>query len=556
MPSLRIGLAAALLAALVGALVGAASLWAVRGDRPPAVPGPAATVIPVAVAPARPASAPTTPAGPTYGALRTAPCPSPDRTAPALPSPRCAILTVPQNWDHTAGPVVARPAVAGPAVEVFVTVLPATGPGPQAEPVLVLTGGPGQAGSDEIGSAGTALKAMRARRDIILLDQRGTGRSVPSLRCPAMDPMRFWYGGLSPDDVLGCLGPVQAAGYRLEHFDTRQSALDVAALRRALDIRSWNVVATSYGTILAQELVRWDGDAIRTLVLNSPTTASSTWLDADRLASVQRAFRIVVEDCASETACARHFPSLAGAVPRIAKALSAKPLALRVRDPRNGRETELRLGWPVIAGTLAFHLGSGAEMVRVPAMLDYLDKVSAGRREADARLLTDILAPEPFWQIFDHLAYGLNLVVGCRENRPRIDARAARAAGAVYYPQVVADSIETDYDVACPVLQLPPADPAFYRPVATNTPTLILTGVYDTLSPTARSDTLAATLGDAKVVRFRGLGHDVLSTSSCAAALAARFVESAGADAPQDCAERFLPPPFHTTLVGGGAPTQ
>lgn len=533
-PLRRIGFAALLLAVPAGA----AALWTL-GIRPPAAPEPAAPPPVVAVAVPPPVAA--APPAPVYGSLRPAPCPSPDPAPPSAPSPRCAALTVPQDWDHAAGPVV----------DVFVTVLPATGPAPHAEPVLVLTGGPGQAGSDEIGSAGAMLKAMRARRDIILLDQRGTGRSVPSLRCPAIDPMRFWYGGLTADDVLGCLGPVQAAGYRLEHFDTRQSALDVSALRRALNLPNWNVVATSYGTILAQELVREDGDAIRTLTLNSPTTASATWLDDDRLASVQRAFRTVAEDCAAMTDCARHFPSLAGAVPRIAKALSAKPLTLRVRDPRNGHESELRLGWPVIAGTLAFHLGSGAEMVRVPAMLDYLDKVSADRQGADMRRLTDILAPESFWRIFDHLAYGLNLVIGCRENRPRIDARAARAAGAAYYPQVVAEAIETDYDIACPALKLPPADPAFYRPVVANIPALILTGVYDTLSPTVQAEALAKAFGGAKIVRFRGLGHDVLGTSSCAGAIAARFVETAGTEAPQDCADRFLPPSFDTTLLGG-----
>lgn len=509
---------------------------------PPAQPGiaapPAASGVPPAPSP--PPAAPGEPAPATVsatGVLLSAPCPALEAPGPA---PRCAVLRAPQDWTRADGP----------SVDMFVMVLPATGPTVVPDPLVVLSGGPGQAGSAEAPYLLGALGVVRGHRDIVLVDQRGTGRSRPALHCPGIDAVTFWMGGLTATAVEACLDPVRAQGYRLESFDTAQAARDLAALRHALGLAQWNVLATSYGTILAGELYRIDGPAVRSLVLNSPTTATATWLDRERFQDTRRIFLQLAQDCAGQPDCARAFPGLSEMVPRVAAAFRERPLPLDLATAADPAGPVLHVTWDRIVGTLGFRLGSDTGAAEVPAMLGYLDRIGGGETAADGRLLAEMLMPQGFRRVFDRLAYGLNLVIGCRENRPRVDPVQARAEGEAMRPFVAPNAVETDYDVACPDLALPPAGPDLYRPVTGDVPTLILTGAYDTLVPRARVAELAASLSRATVVTFRGIGHDVLGASACAAGIATRFLEDLGAAPPAECAERYLPPAFRTTPFG------
>lgn len=505
---------------------------AATADAKPAAPAPSPETVAALPPPIPPAAPPEAPAP----SLIAAPCPALGLPAPA---PRCAVLRAPQSWARGDGP----------PVDMFVTVLPGSGPAVEPDPVLVLSGGPGQAGSLEAPSLATVLAGLRAHRDVVLIDQRGTGRSRPLLACPDIDPAAFWLGGLTPESVDACVAPVRAQGYRLDSFDTGEAARDLAALRKALGVTRWNLLATSYGAVLAAELVRIDGGGVRSLVLNSPTTARATWLDRDRLADTRRLFAQLVQDCAGQPACARAFPGLGEAVPRLAARLTERPLTLAIWPDQPAPRREL-VGWDRIAGMLAFRLGAGAAMTELPAVLDRLERSGAGQG-GDPVALTGLLLPDGFRHLFDRLAYGLNLIIGCRENRPLVDAAAARRNAQDLRPYVVPDAVETDFDVACPRLGLPPAPAELYRPLTANLPVLILTGAYDTLVPRVRVEELAAGLPRATVVSFRGLGHDVLGGSPCAAEIAAHFIDQPGAAAPEDCAERFLPPTFRVGPPGG-----
>jgi pimeloyl-ACP methyl ester carboxylesterase len=527
------------LCALAGGFLGVGIDWLTgpSSNRPPPVviaesppPLPVKSTVPEA----SPAPAPLP-----LPLLADAPCP--EGTLPAGPAPRCHGLRVPSDWQ--------RPD--SPPLDLFVMVLPALNGAPAADPVVVLAGGPGQGGSDDPRGTAAMLAPMRASRDIILVDQRGTGRSAPSLRCPALDPLRYWFGGVTAEDAVACLEPLRRAGYRPEDFDSGQSAADLLALRGALGVERWNVVATSYGGVLAQALLRADGAAVRSLVLNSPAAVDATWLDLDRLTAIRQAHRRMVEDCAAQPDCARAFPQLAQAVERLSAALERRPLELRLRHPGTGRQSDLQLSWPMLANVLALRLGSADGMVVMPALLDRLDRVvlrtGGADRLEDAAALA-LVMPPAIWGVLDNLAYGLNLTVGCRENRPRIDAAAARRAAADLRPHVVADAVETDYDAACPVLNLRPVDASFYRPVGSDVPALILTGAYDTFTAPARAEAMGRSLRRATLMSFRGLGHDVLGVSPCGRTAAARFIETLSTGDVGACVERLLPPTFATRL--------
>ncbi|MBF5094766.1 alpha/beta hydrolase [Azospirillum sp. INR13] len=347
------------LCALAGGFLGIGIDWLAGPKGPPPVVI-AESPPPIAMPGAVPVAIPT-PAPAPRPALTEVPCPA---GVPDGPAPRCHSLRVPSDWQRSDSP----------PLDLFVMVLPALNGAPAADPVVVLAGGPGQGGSDDPRGTAAMLAPMRATRDVILVDQRGTGRSAPSLRCPALDPLRYWFGGVTAEDALACLDPPRRAGYRLEDFDSGQSAADLRALRGALGVERWNVIATSYGGVLAQALLRADGAAVRSLVLNSPAAVDATWLDLDRLTAIRQAYRRMVEDCAAQPDCARAFPQLGQAVERLSAALERRSLELRLRHPGTGRESGLQLSWPMLATVLALRLGSADGMVVMPALLDRLDR--------------------------------------------------------------------------------------------------------------------------------------------------------------------------------------
>ena len=454
----------------------------------------------------------------------------------------CGTLSVPE-WHGPAGgsdPGAGRPA--GKTVTIFYAITRASGPAPRSDPVLVLNGGPGQAATDLIGSGWERLAELRRNRDILYVDQRGTGRSQPGLYCRDLDPVAFWHGGLTAADAGDCLKPVQAAGYDISAFNTVESAADLVAVRQALGFSEWNLLGTSYGTALAMELVRRDGAAVRAVVLNSPTTPGASWLDLRRMAAIRDVYRRLFADCAADAACNAAYPDLEQVFRDLARRMTETPLPVSYQDPRTGNTVSTRMTFANLLDILTIMVGSGTTADRVPALLSHLDQVTQGRQPARPDLLSWLYMP--YWQTMDMIAYGLNAAIGCREVRPWIDVAGLRRDAAVYQPYVMPQAMEQDYDVFCPAWHLPRGPEDLRRPVVSAVPTLLLTGDYDTLTPTGLADVIAGTLSKARVLRFHAIGHDVLSSSACARAAASGFIAAPDAPVTLPCLQSPRVPQF------------
>src|SRR5580693_510823 len=152
--------------------------------------------------------------------------------------------------------------------------LPSTArrPGP---PIVYLAGGPGASGIDSArGPRADLLLALRALADVVLLDQRGTGLSRPALLCSKTweherDEPLTEAAALAATRQAGqvCAERMQRLGVRLAAYNPREMADDVDALRRALGVEKVSLVATSYGTRLALEVLRRHGARVDRAVL-------------------------------------------------------------------------------------------------------------------------------------------------------------------------------------------------------------------------------------------------------------------------------------------------
>jgi len=168
---------------------------------------------------------------------------------------RCGALEVPEDWDRSDGR----------KLRLHVVVVPALEAKPGTPPFVWLAGGPGIAASDGASGYLEELSLFREQRDVVLVDQRGPGRSNP-LRCPELE-------GLGPLDRMYPLEAVRSCRDRLQRradlrqYTTANSVRDLEAVRQALGYASVNLVGLSYGSLLALRYLRLHPESVRAAVL-------------------------------------------------------------------------------------------------------------------------------------------------------------------------------------------------------------------------------------------------------------------------------------------------
>jgi pimeloyl-ACP methyl ester carboxylesterase len=187
------------------------------------------------------------------------------------------------------------------------------------EPVVYISGGPGNPLTIYAGFQ--ARTPYAPRRDLILVDQRGTGRSEPSL-CPDFD-RRLLEDSVAlavtvTDETLmqrqaayvACRDQAIRRGFDLKDFGTQVTAEDLDWVRQALRVERWNVYGESYGTAVAMTLAALHPETVRSLVLDSiyPPDPVPLWS-----ATVKDRRDAFFANCARDQICSTSFPDLAGA---------------------------------------------------------------------------------------------------------------------------------------------------------------------------------------------------------------------------------------------------
>src|SRR5258706_10512990 len=228
------------------------------------------------------------------------------RGAETIADASCGYLVVPEN----------RSRPDGGTIRLMVAKYPARLPEKRADPVVYLAGGPGDIAPLEV-NAFIAAGFIRDR-DILVVSQRGTMFSEPALTCASIDDfnrellgLRFYSEATKRAHLAAteaCHRALAATGANLGSYNSTESAADFADLRKVLGYEVWNVYGTSYGSFLAQTLMRDHPDGIRSVVLDSvlPTTYTipGTW-------PITRAgFDTLFHACAAETACNAPHPHL------------------------------------------------------------------------------------------------------------------------------------------------------------------------------------------------------------------------------------------------------
>lgn len=269
---------------------------------------------------------------------------------PAEQEIECGFLVVPEN----------RQADTGNELQLAFAIFYSFSDSPFADPIIYLEGGPG-------GSALTAPdlwfdSSFRDERDVILIDQRGTGFSLPSLNCPELDESEDTIEG-----ALECQDRLLDEDIDLSAFNSRENAADIDDLRIALGYDEVNLYGVSYGTRLGLTVLRDHPEGLRSVVLDSvyPPNIDTNYnvaIDTYNLMSLMFA------DCAADSVCSSAFPDLENRFYEALDTLDMEPAL--VEDPETGEEIELYSA--NVLNMLYSQLQTTMLISAIPASLDAL----------------------------------------------------------------------------------------------------------------------------------------------------------------------------------------
>ena len=453
-----------------------------------------------------------------------APCPKLPG-AEELAKASCGYLVVPED----------RSLPNGRTIRLMVAKYSARSPEKRPDPVVYLAGGPGDIAPLEIN--GLVAADFIRDRDIYVVSQRGTMFSEPALTCAAPDAFARELLGLRfySDETMrahltateACHRDLAATGADLSAYNSTENAADFADLRKVLGIDVWNIYGTSYGSYVAQTLMRDHPEGIRSVVLDSvlPTTynVAANWQNA------RDGFGNIFQACAAEPACNASHPDLQEIFTGLVNKLEAEPLTATVKDPATGEDIKVVIDGGALVDWLR-NQNYGVPMLQ--AAPNRIDGLAAGRSDAIEAIALDRASrappPDP---TAPALGYGLAFGVSCRESYPFATPEDLAAAGRKAFPDYPT-SIQREgvggwayFNEDCrEVWKVPAAPDAMHQPVVSSIPTLLISGSFDTLTSLAGAKAAGSNLAKATVISIPGIGHAVSPQSPCAQAVVVSFL--------------------------------
>jgi pimeloyl-ACP methyl ester carboxylesterase len=429
-----------------------------------------------------------------------------------------------------------RAAGSGRAIDLHVAVVPARGRSPAPDPLFLLTGGPGQAATETYPLLAPALASINLRRDIVLVDQRGTGQSRP-LRCPELQEQLDPPSAADLDVWLkGCLAQLDADP---KLYTTPIAVDDLDQVRAALGYEQINLYGVSYGTRVALTYMRQHPDRVRAAILDGVVPQDAA-LGLAVARDAQRSLDMIFARCAADSACAGAFPDVRAEFAALLDQLGREPARLSLAHPITGAPTELTLDRDTLATSVRLLSYSSETAALLPLL------IHAARAAGDTRLLAAqaLLVAD---QLGGSISSGMNLAVICSEDMSFFTAAQAHAANTGTY---LGDGETGRIQALCagwPRGELP-AD--YKRPVASDAPALLLSGEADPVTPPANAEQAAKTLPNSLHLVAPGQGHNVI-TRGCLPRVASDFIDRGSAAGLQaDCVKDIRPMPFFTSFTG------
>ena len=417
-----------------------------------------------------------------------------------------------------------RTARKGRKITLKIVVFPATGPTREPDPFLYIPGGPGSSATEDAPGAARQFAAIRARRDLVFIDQRGTGGSHP-LDCDLFNPAdpQSYFGYFFPlEDVRKCRAQLETKA-DLKLYTTPVAMDDFNEVRAALGYERWNLFGASYGTRAALVYLKRHPASVRTVTLQG-VAPTNQFMPGDFPQANERALQGVIAECAADEACNKAFPNLGEETKAVLNQLLKRPIEVAIPGSTSGSNDpgastnsfKVKLSRDLAAEAIRYMLYNPVATGRVPLVIH---QAAQGNfvpiAQAALNYRRGLVATG---------SNGMYLSVTCAEDLPFIKPGEGE--------RLAANTFLGDYRLrqqreACALWPRAMLPGDYSKPTKADAPVLILTGEWDPVTPPSNGDAVARHLPNSLhlVVPHGAHGLGGLRGSECVWQLHSQFVE-------------------------------
>ena len=465
------------------------------------------------------------------GRLAFAPCELGQRNSAATTAAFCAPFRVPENWDRPGGRMI----------DLKLAFVRSDAQVAERDLLVFLAGGPGQAATEAYPRVAAGFAPLLRHRNLLLLDQRGTGSSHP-LACKE-NPTDFDTAAVDEIDLSkvreltrGCLAEVSRDADAAQ-YTTSAAVRDLEALREALGGPQFDLVGVSYGTRVAQQYLRRYPQGVRSIVLDS-AAPNELVLGAEFAGNLDAALKAQFADCTRAPACAKAFGDPYASLYQLRDALAAKPVDVNLRDPHTFAIEKKSLNALTLASLVRLFAYSAETSALLPLTIQRALDGDYAPLVAESEILNDELS--------DLEGNGMQLSVICAEDADLIGDRRDDAK------LILGDAFVRVMRAQCEVWPRGTRPTDFHDPVLSDKPVLILEGEWDPVTPPRYGEAILKGLPNGRLLVAKGQGHSVLGRG-CLPRVAARFVETLDVKAlDAGCIADFGPTPAFIDYNGAG----
>lgn len=426
-----------------------------------------------------------------------------------------------------------------PLLELFVAVVPALSLEPEPDPFVPIAGGPGQASSVFYASFASAFERVRRDRDIVLLDQRGTGKSAP-LVCNTDE--HIIEGQVSREQTIAetrkCLDKL---AHDPRYFTTSVAVADLDALRKALGYERFNLYGISYGSRVAQHFLRAHPEATRSVVLDG-VAAPQVALGPRIAIDAQTTLDSIFARCAEDPPCREKFPNLRDDFSDLKNRLINDPVTVELQNPSSGKLESVRFGDQEMAGAIRLLTYHPTTAALLPVLINEAVAGNVAPLAAQFKMIDANMA--------DSINIGMHNAVICTEDAPYFAAENVTDSDlAVTY---IGPEQRSALEAMCSVWPVGVMDDGFRMPVSADAPVLLLSGELDPVTPPQNAELAAVDLDNAMLLTGPRQGHGQ-APRGCVPQIIGRFVEFASVDEAvldTGCMEQLHAMPFFLDFAG------
>ena len=394
-------------------------------------------------------------------------------------------------------------------------------------PLFLLQGGPG---GDTIDTFQYLVKktnsTLPSDRDLVFFEQRGTTNAKPSLNCPEIHDQMITLLNKKvshPEQLQfnktawqACRDRLSKEGIDLAAFNSQRNADDVAAIAKALNYPQIDLYGVSYGTLLAQHVVKRHPTLVRALILDSVVPMHQNvnlWYRNSGNQAIQNGFA----DCAMDNACAQDYPDIQNEYIALVKKLNAQPLMLDLHDHVSGNTYPSLIDGDSLA-SFVFQVHYDEELVTYLPML--IHQISRGNYTTFTTLAS-------FFVFEDSMSEGMQASTICSEE-VLSEASDYQLPASSLLPIRLED---VAFDVAdeaqwCAIAAVPQLDASVNQPFQSVVPTLVYSGRYDPITPVQFGDAVLQGLPNGQHIMFARTAHGSFVSNACAGKIGAGFLEN------------------------------